>query len=114
MREEVRGSERVPLWGMAALIGSDSSMVGEVTNISRTGIALSVGRNRNSSTKLRRTWLCRVVSSEFPDTLEFLAKVVRKNVSSQGYGLGCTITAINEKDLAMLEAFRTRRLSAAH
>ncbi|MBI2305783.1 MAG: PilZ domain-containing protein [Rhodocyclales bacterium] len=114
MRHDVRQCERYPVWGMAALIGSDKSLLGQVANISGTGIGLSLNYEREASGSLRNTLLCRVVSPDFPDTLEFLVKVVRKHVSSRGYDLGCAIAAINEKDLAMLEAFQQRRQANLH
>ncbi|MFC5302717.1 PilZ domain-containing protein [Azospira restricta] len=114
MRHDVRKSERHPIWGMAALVGDRESLVGQVVNISGTGIALNLNHDRNASGSLRNTWLCRVVSPDFPETLEFVAKVVRRYATTRGSGVGCTIAAINDKDMAMIDDFQRRRRSLEH
>ena len=106
MLHNVRKHERYPLWGSATLSAGGRVIHGQVANISASGIAIRIDDDHEGLPGSRKTWLCRVDSPDLPDTLEFLVKVVRKAVWLHGYGVGCTITVINERDAALLKAYR--------
>lgn len=106
MLHNVRKYERFPLWGSATLSAGDRVIRGLVVNISARGIALRIDDDCGELPGSRRTWLCRVESPDLADTFACLVKVVRKAVWLHGYGVGCTITLINERDAALLKAYR--------
>lgn len=113
MMQDLRESERYSMHGMAALVGDGQCLIGHVSDISGNGIALNIHGRQGTATDIRKTWLCRVISPELPETLEFIVKVVRPRAAPGGYGLGCTIAAIDDKDRAVLEAFQSKRQHAA-
>ncbi|HEX5803204.1 MAG TPA: PilZ domain-containing protein [Azospira sp.] len=113
MLNEQRNGRRYAMHGMVALVGQDQSMVGHVADISTSGIALTLHDERNGFADIRKTWLCRVVSPELPEALEFVARIVRPRTTGHGYGLACKIAEISDSNLALLESLQKKRQRVA-
>lgn len=113
MLNEQRNGKRYAMHGMVALVGQDQSMIGHVADISTSGVALTLHSDRNGFADLRKTWLCRIVSPELPETLEFVARIVRPRATGRGYGLACQIAEISDSNLALIESFGKKRKHVA-
>jgi len=113
MHNELRQSPRQPLYGMAALISDGQSLVGHLADISPIGLGLNVTHAGMRDGNLRKTWLCRIVSPNLPRTVEFVVKVVRTQNRANGYGVGCSIAAIDDADARILKAYQARSTSTS-
>lgn len=109
MLNEQRNGERYPMHGMVALVGKDQSVVGHVADISKSGIALTLHGERNGFSDVSKTWLCRVLSPELPEALEFVARIVRPRPTRLGYGVACKIAEITDSNRALLDSFQKKR-----
>ena len=115
MLHDLRRSKRYALAGTATLYSGGQTITGLVVDISAGGVALQVEpENCPIVPSFRKTWLCRIDSPDLPAPLEFLVKVVRRANWREGSGIGCTITAINERDALVLKAYRALAIARAN
>ncbi len=112
MLHENRRTQRYAMPGMAALVRDGHALVGHISDISQGGIALDIPVGQDAGEDIDKLWLCRVVSPELPETMEFFVRVVRPRDGRQGYGLACVVDDMSGKDRALFDAFRHRRLRA--
>ena len=111
MLHNYRKSKRFPITGQATLIAGNKAITGRIVDISALGVALAVDDADETTLNGRKTWLCRIESEDLPASIDFLVRVVRKNVWRHGLGLGCEITEIDNQPLVVLKAYRALALS---
>lgn len=114
MLHNLRREDRYPMSGEVRLSAGGLSVAGEVVDISLNGIALRVDEAGAERLDGRKTWRCRVDSPDLPATAEFLVRVVRLRPTLGGLGLGCMITAIDERPLVFLKAYRSLAVARAN
>lgn len=114
MLHNLRREDRYPIAGEAWLSAGGFTVAGEVVDISLNGIALRVDEDGAQRLDGRKTWRCRVESRDLPATVDFLVCVVRQRAWLGGLGLGCMITAIDERPLVFLRAYRTLAVARAN
>jgi len=113
MLHNYRRSKRFPITGKATLTAGSKAITGRIVDISALGVALAVDDADETTLSGRKTWLCRIESDDLPAPVDFLVRVVRKNVWRHGLGLGCEITEIDNQPLVVLKAYRALALSRA-
>lgn len=113
MINDLRNGQRFAMHGMAALVGQNRSLVGHVADISHSGIALNLHGHQPATADGRKSWLCRIVSPELPEPMEFVVRFVRPRHARHGHGLACAIADIDEKNRALLDAFEQKRQRSA-
>lgn len=114
MLHNLRREDRYPLAGEARLSAGGHSLAGEIVDISLNGIALRLDQAAALQLNGRKTWRCQVESVDLPAPVEFLVRVVRQRVWLGGMGLGCLITAIDERPLVFLKAYRSLAVARAN
>lgn len=113
MLHNLRREDRYPIVGEARLSAGGRSLAGEIVDISLNGIALRLDQEAALQLNGRKTWRCQVESSDLPATVEFLVCVVRQRTWLGGMGIGCLITAIDERPLVFLKAYRSLAIARA-
>ncbi len=114
MLHNYRKSRRFPISGNAKLIAGNREVTGRIVDISALGVALAIDDGDENLLNGRKTWLCRIESEDLPVPIEFLVRVVRKNVWRHGLGLGCEIAEIDRQPFVVLKAYRALALSRAN
>lgn len=114
MLHNLRREDRYPIAGEAKLSAGGFTVAGEIVDISLNGIALRLDQEAALQLDGRKTWRCHVESRDLPAAAEFLVRVVRQQVWLGGMSLGCLITAIDERPLVFLKAYRTLAIARAN
>lgn len=114
MLHNLRREERYPITGEAKLSAGGFTLAGEIVDISLGGIALRLDQEAALQLNGRKTWRCHVESPDLPAAVEFLVSVVRHRPWLGGLGLGCLITAIDERPLVFLKAYRSLAIARAN
>lgn len=114
MLHNLRHDDRYPLAGEASLSAAGHTVTGEIVDISLGGIALRLDRAAALQLNGQKTWRCHVDSPDLPAAIEFLVRVIRQRTWLGGMGIACMITAIDERPLVFLKAYRSLAIARAH
>ena len=91
MTSEKRQHERHRTAGKITLTAADRELVGELYDVSKTGLALVLEQAPDFEFSPDTLWRCHVESASYPTTLTFFARVVRRQALAGGVLLGCAI-----------------------